>query len=65
MADGKPAGVRCGQLTEHNRCRMYGKAGRPAVCISYQATEEFCGATQEDALRFLRELERVTAADRP
>jgi uncharacterized protein len=65
MEQGKPAGIRCGQLTEDNRCRIYGKPGRPAVCISYQATEEFCGATQDDALRSLAALERITAVDRP
>jgi Fe-S-cluster containining protein len=65
MDNGKPAGIRCVQLTENNRCRMYGKPGRPPVCLSYQATEEFCGATQEDALRALSELERITATDRP
>jgi hypothetical protein len=65
MAGGKPAGIRCGQLTKDNRCRVHGMPGRPAVCMSYQATEEFCGATQEDALRFLAELERITATDRP
>jgi hypothetical protein len=65
MAGGKPAGIRCGQLARDNRCRVYGMPGRPAVCISYQATDEFCGATREDALRFLTELERVTTTDRP
>ena len=65
MARGKPAGIRCEQLSEDNRCRMFGKPGRPAVCVSYEATEEFCGATRNDALRFLTELELITAHDRP
>jgi uncharacterized protein len=65
MDNGKPAGIRCGQLTEDHRCRVYGEPGRPAVCSSYQATEEFCGATREDALRRLTELERATSEDRP
>jgi Fe-S-cluster containining protein len=65
MTDGKSAGVRCRQLTDDYRCRLFGKPGRPAVCLSYQATEEFCGATREDALRALSELEHITAADLP
>ena len=60
MADGKPAGSRCVQLTDENHCGIYGEAGRPAVCGSYQATEEYCGATRGDALRLLAELELVT-----
>ncbi len=65
MSDGKPAGVRCGQLSEDQLCRVFGRPDRPAVCGSYQATEEFCGTTREDALRLLAELERITATDRP
>jgi uncharacterized protein len=64
MVCGKPAGIKCGQLTEDHRCRIYGEPGRPAVCSSYLATEEFCGATREDALRRLTDLERDTAEDR-
>jgi Fe-S-cluster containining protein len=60
MPDGKPASVRCAQLTTDNRCRLYEKPDRPAVCISYQATEAYCGANREDALRLLGELELMT-----
>jgi uncharacterized protein len=60
MPAGKPAGVRCIQLTPDNRCRIYGKPERPEVCSSYQASKTFCGATRSDALRLLKELEIVT-----
>ena len=63
MAGGKPAGVRCAQLTQDNQCAVFGQPGRPAVCGSYRATKEFCGATRDDALRLLTELELITAAD--
>jgi uncharacterized protein len=59
MSDGKPAGVRCVQLTPDNRCGIYGQPGRPAVCHSYQASES-CGTNREHALRFLEELELLT-----
>ena len=60
MPAGKPAGVPCAHLTPELCCGIYGLSGRPAVCGSYQATEEYCGATRADALRLLAELELVT-----
>jgi Fe-S-cluster containining protein len=59
MPDGKPAGVRCVQLTLDNRCGIYGQPGRPEVCSSYQASES-CGADRGDALRTLEQLELLT-----
>jgi len=57
---GKPAGKRCAQLTEDNRCGVYGDPERPVVCGSYQATDEYCGETRDDALRLLLDLELMT-----
>ncbi len=59
MPDGKPAGVRCVQLTLDNRCGIYGQPGRPEVCRSYHASES-CGTDRGDALRVLEELELMT-----
>jgi hypothetical protein len=61
MPQGKPAGIRCPQLTAENICNIYGMAERPDVCVSYQATEEFCGANRSDAMRLLCELEQSTS----
>jgi len=60
MPQGKPAGIRCVQLTEDNVCKIYGMADRPYVCVSYQATREFCGSRRSDAMRLLCELEQST-----
>ncbi len=60
MPEGKPAGVRCIQLTPDNLCGIYGQLGRPAICRSYQASES-CGTNREHALRFLEELELMTS----
>ncbi len=60
MPRGKPAGIRCVQLTEDNICKIYGRAERPDICVSYQATKEFCGTNRSDALRLLYELEQST-----
>jgi Fe-S-cluster containining protein len=59
MPYGKPAGVRCAQLTDDNRCRIY--HARPQVCRRLRASREMCGETPEDALRYLAALERATA----
>jgi uncharacterized protein len=60
MPDGKPAGVRCVQLTADNRCRLYGLPERPAVCIDLRARPDMCGESTEQALALLAALEDVT-----
>ncbi|AJY76755.1 YkgJ family cysteine cluster protein [Paenibacillus beijingensis] len=60
MPEGKPAGVRCIQLTEHNSCKLFGRPERPAVCSALSASEEMCGQTNEQALKILTEMERMT-----
>jgi len=60
MPDGKPAGVRCLQLTPDSRCRLYSQPERPAVCLRLRPNEEMCGQNAEEALAWLAELERLT-----
>lgn len=57
MPNGKPAGVRCIQLTDDNRCMLFGHPERPDVCVSLRPTEEMCGETNEEAFERLIELE--------
>jgi len=61
MPLGKPAGVRCIQLSEDHRCLIFGKPERPEVCVRLRPSEEMCGASREQALGFLERLERTTA----
>jgi uncharacterized protein len=61
MPDGKPAGVRCVQLTEDNRCKLFGRPERPEVCVRLRPAEEMCGETAEHALAYLTFLELATA----
>lgn len=61
MPQGKPAGVRCVQLDDEDRCRLFGRPERPAVCSSLQPTPEMCGSSPEQARRWLALLERQTA----
>lgn len=60
MSSGKPAGVRCVQLTDDHRCAIFGRPERPAVCASFRAMPEMCGTTRAEALAILVELETLT-----
>jgi Fe-S-cluster containining protein len=64
MPQGKPAGMRCAQLTSDNRCRLFGQPDRPAVCASLRPNEEMCGQTAAEALAWLTELERLTQPEK-
>jgi hypothetical protein len=61
MPRGKPAGVRCVQLDDANRCRIFGQPERPAVCGQLQPSAEMCGTSASEALAWLTRLERATA----
>lgn len=60
MPYGKPAGVRCVQLTDDNRCQLFGLPERPAVCCRLRPAAEMCGRTAEEALAYLGTLEAFT-----
>ncbi|MFT3782733.1 MAG: YkgJ family cysteine cluster protein [Nibricoccus sp.] len=60
MPTGKPAGVKCVQLTSDFRCAIFGRPERPAFCVSLRPTEEMCGASLDDALAYLSWLEQAT-----
>ncbi len=65
MPDGKPAGVRCVQLDDEDRCRLFGRPERPAVCLSLQPHPDLCGESREQALTWLGYLERRTQPEPP
>ena len=60
MPQGKPAGVRCAQLTSDNRCALFGKSERPAVCRRFQPSLAICGRTRQEAMKTLAFLECAT-----
>ncbi len=64
MPQGKPAGVRCIQLDDEDRCRLFGDPRRPAVCGSLQPSEDMCGDSREQAMRWLSGLESLTRPGR-
>jgi len=60
MPQGKPAGMRCVQLADDNRCSIFGRPERPAVCSGLKPSDEMCGGSQAHAMRFLAQLEVLT-----
>ncbi len=60
MPDGKPAGVRCVQLSDDNACQLFGKPERPEVCLSLRPVQAMCGDNREQALAYLNRLESLT-----
>lgn len=60
MPDGKPAGVRCIQLTDTNTCKLFGSPERPAVCENLQSAPDICGTGTEEAMALISALERAT-----
>ena len=61
MPHGKPAGLRCVQLDDANRCRLFGRPERPAVCGQLAAAADMCGTDSTHALLYLARLETLTA----
>lgn len=63
MPRGKPAGVRCVQLDEAMRCRLFGLPERPAVCGQLMPSLEMCGPQDDGgqhARVYLARLEELT-----
>jgi uncharacterized protein len=63
MPMGKPAGVRCVQLDDEYRCRLFGLPERPAVCRSLQPSPSLCADSAASALQALERLEQATRPD--
>lgn len=61
MLSGKPAGVRCVQLDDNDRCRIFDHPDRPAVCSSLKPAEEMCGQTKNEAVAYLTRLDQLTS----
>ena len=61
MPHGKRAGVRCIQLDEADRCRLFGDPRRPAVCASLRPALEMCGTDRAQAMHYLTKLEAMTS----
>jgi Fe-S-cluster containining protein len=61
MPEGKPANVRCVQLSDNNLCKIFGSDLRPNVCSSLKPSLEMCSTNRDDALTWLIRLENETS----
>ena len=52
MPNGKPAGVRCVNLDDDLRCKIFGRPERPLIC----------GQSRTEAVKIMAELEEMDAA---
>ena len=59
MPNGKPAGVRCVNLTDDLRCGIFCCPGRPHICGAFQPDPLICGHSREEAVRIIAELEGI------
>ncbi|EMJ0103094.1 hypothetical protein CIW68_09245 [Enterobacter cloacae] len=60
MPEGKPANVRCLQLSKDNLCKIFGSNLRPKVCSSLQPSLRMCSTNRTDAMTYLIKLENDT-----
>jgi len=60
MPHGKPAGIRCVNLSEENLCTLFDKPQRPPVCSSLQPMKDMCGESNEEAFTLLSVMEILT-----
>jgi len=63
MPNGKPGGVRCVNLDDDNRCRIWGQPDYPKACSDFTPTLEFCGSSNEEAMRLIADFEEATIPD--
>jgi Fe-S-cluster containining protein len=60
MPAGQAANVRCTHLSVDYRCELFGSPERPACCGGLQPSHEMCGASRDEALIWLSNLEELT-----
>ncbi|MGD9582571.1 MAG: YkgJ family cysteine cluster protein [Lysobacterales bacterium] len=65
MPAGKPTGLRCVQLDDSDRCRLFGQPTRPPVCSRLRPEPSMCGESRSQAMRAIALLETATAPKEP
>ena len=63
MPNGKPAGVRCVNLTDDLRCSIFGQPERPRICGAFQPDPLICGGSRAEAIKIMSELEDIEYND--
>lgn len=60
MPQGKPAGIRCVQLSDANLCKIFGQPERPEVCARLRPEPAMCGISRQQAIDNIGALETAT-----
>lgn len=60
--DGKPAGVRCANLTDDHLCSIWGDAAQPEVCRTFHPVKVLCGDSEPEAMWLLEFMTQVGVA---
>ena len=63
MKCGKPAGIRCIQLSKDNLCLLFNNPNRPEVCRNLKPLKEMCKNSSKEAGEYLGNLERLTLSN--
>jgi len=63
MPNGKPAGVRCIQLSAEGLCLLFNKPERPKICSDFRAEKAICGDNAGEAFRNIAILEGLNPDD--
>lgn len=61
MPNGKPAGVRCVNLDDDLRCKIFGCPERPRICGAFQPDPLICGKSRAEAVKIMADLEGIDA----
>lgn len=56
MPNGKPAGIRCIQLSEDLLCNLIDSPLRPEVCKNFKFDEIICGKNRDEAMKTIADL---------
>ena len=62
MPEGKPAGMRCINLTSSDQCAIHSNPTYPDFCMGLKPSIEMCGDSRNDAMAYLDALEIQTRA---
>ena len=60
MPNGKTAGVRCIQLSDDLKCKIFDSPERPSVCGGFKAEKLICGETADEAYSIMATLEGLS-----
>lgn len=58
MPDGKPANIKCINLSDNNLCKIIDYPERPKVCWNFKFDPLICGKDRAEAIKIMQSLEK-------